>query len=265
MQEPVLELVDVGRRTSGTTLLSGINWRIDPGQHWVVLGPNGSGKTTLLRIAGLHLHPTTGSVRVLGQTLGRADVRSLRPRVGYASASLADAIRPGLAAVDVVMTARHGALEAWWHRYSDDDRERSRSLLDRVGCRERADHAFGSLSSGEKQRVLLARTLMVDPDLLLLDEPTAGLDLGGREELVTTLADLAANPGTPPMVQVTHHVEEIPPGFTHGLLLEGGQVAAAGPLSTVVTSTALSQCFGMDLRLSTDSGRWTIRVERTDR
>ena len=138
------------------------------------------------------------------------------------------------------MTARHGALEAWWHRYSDDDRERSRSLLDRVGCGTRADHPFGALSSGERQRVLLARTLMVDPDLLLLDEPTAGLDLGGREELVATLANLAANPDTPPMVQVTHHVEEIPPGSTPGLLLHGGRVAAAGLLATGPTSMALS-------------------------
>tara|TARA_B000000460_G_scaffold20368_1_gene13439 strand:+ start:121 stop:999 length:879 start_codon:yes stop_codon:yes gene_type:complete len=263
--EPVLELIAVGCRTGGTTLLSGIDWRIDPGQHWIVLGPNGSGKTTLLQIAGLHLHPTTGSVRVLGHTLGRTDVRSLRSRVGYASAALADAIRPGLTAAEVVMTARHGALEAWWHRYSDDDRERSRSLLDRVGCGARADHPFGALSSGERQRVLLARTLMVDPDLLLLDEPTAGLDLGGREELVATLANLAANPDTPPMVQVTHHVEEIPPGFTHGLLLDGGRVAAAGLLATVLTSKALSQCYGMDLHLSTDAGRWTIQVDRTDR
>ena len=153
------------------------------------------------------------------------------------------------------MTARLGAVEAWWQRYWDEDGEGSRSLLDRVGCGTRADHPFGTLSSGERQRVLLARTLMVDPDLLLLDEPTAGLDLGGREELVATLANLATDPNTPPIVQVTHHVEEIPPGFTHGLLLDGGQVAVAGPLATVLTSKALSQCSGMDLHLSPDVPR----------
>jgi iron complex transport system ATP-binding protein len=258
--EPVLQLTGVGRRIGGTTLLADIDWRIEPGQHWVVLGPNGSGKSTLLRIAGLHLHPTAGTVRVLGETLGRTDVRTLRKRIGYASASLADAFRPGITASDVVMTALNGALEPWWHDYMDDDRDRARSLLGRIGCGDRSGHAFGTLSSGERQRVLLARTLMVEPDLLLLDEPTAGLDLGGREELGATLADLAADPETPPMVQVTHHVEEIPPGFTHALLLEAGRVVDAGPLAYVLTEQALSGCYGLDLSLTHVAGRWAVRA-----
>ena len=257
---PVLELTGVGRTTDGTTILEGFDWTVRHGEHWVVLGPNGSGKSTLLRIAALRLHPTTGSVRVLGQELGRTDVRTLRTRVGYASAALADAFRPDLTAADVVMTARHGALEPWWHEYDDADRDRARSLLERIGCRHRADHRFGSLSSGERQRVLLARTLMVDPELLLLDESTAGLDLGGREELVATLADLAADTTVPPMVQVTHHVEEVPPGFTHALLMESGRCTADGPLAEVLTASSLSATYGLDLALSVDNGRWSVRV-----
>ncbi len=260
IREPVLELVNVHRRTGGTTLLDGINWRINQGQHWVVLGPNGSGKSTLLRIAGLHLHPTTGTVRVLGEELGRSDVRALRTRIGYASASLADAFRPNLPAIDVVMTARHGALEPWWHDYTDADQSRARDLLKRMGCGDRINHQFGALSSGERQRVMLARTLMVDPDLLLLDEPTAGLDLGGREELVATLGDLATDPVIPPMVQVTHHVEEVPPGFTHALLMEGGRSVKSGPLVKVLTARALSDCYGLPLSLSQNAGRWSVRV-----
>ena len=261
--ETVLELVGVGRTTGGTTILDDVDWTVRRGQHWVVLGPNGSGKSTLLRIAALRLHPTVGRVRILGHELGRTDVRTLRTGIGYASASLADAFRPELPAADVVMTARHGALEPWWHDYDDADRDRARALLGRTGCGHRSDHRFGSLSSGEKQRVLLARTLMVDPELLLLDEPTAGLDLGGREELVATLADLAADPTVPPMVQVTHHVEEVPPGFTHALLVDGGRCVASGPLSEVMTAASLSATYGLDLDLSVDAGRWSVRVTGT--
>lgn len=260
MTRPVLHLDGVSVRRDDTLLLDRIDWRIEPGQHWVVLGPNGSGKSTLLRLAALHLHPSEGSVQVLGETLGRTDTRVLRRRIGYAAAALAASLRSGIDAADVVMTARYGALETWWHDYDDADRERARQLLKQVGCVDRADHAFGTLSSGERQRVLLARTLMTDPELLLLDEPTAALDLGGREELVDTLAVLAADPDTPPMALVTHHVEEIPPGFTHCLMLAGGRVAATGPLDDVLTSRALSDCYGLDLRLANEAGRWSVRV-----
>lgn len=260
MTRPVLHLDGVSVRRDDTVLLDRVDWQIEPGQHWVVLGPNGSGKSTLLRLAALHLHPSEGSVQVLGETLGRTDTRMLRRRIGYAAAVLADSLRSGIDAADVVMTARYGALEPWWHDYDDADRERARRLLKQVGCGDRADHAFGTLSSGERQRVLLARTLMTDPELLLLDEPTAALDLGGREELVDTLAALAADPDTPPMALVTHHVEEIPPGFTHCLMLAGGRVAAAGSLKKVLTSRALSDCYGLDLRLANEAGRWTVRV-----
>jgi len=261
--DPVLKLEGISRTIEGTTILSDVDWTIRRGEHWIVLGPNGSGKSTLLQIAALRLHPSAGRVRVLGQELGRADVRALRTRIGYSSAALADAFRPDLPAVDVVMTARNGALEPWWHEYDISDRERARALLDRTGCGNRSDHRFGSLSSGERQRVLLARTLMVDPELLLLDEPTAALDLGGREELVATLADLAADPSVPPMVQVTHHVEEIPSGFTHALLLDGGRCIAVGPLAEVLSESVLSATYGLRLELSQKAGRWSVQVSGT--
>ncbi len=260
MNEPVLRLEGASVRRGDTVLLGQVDWRVESGQNWVVLGPNGSGKSTLLRLAALRLHPSEGSVSVLGETLGRTDTRVLRRRIGYAASALADSLRPGIDAADVVMTARFGALEPWWHDYDDADRQRARELLTQVGCGDRADHAFGTLSSGERQRVLLARTLMTDPGILLLDEPTAALDLGGREDLVGTLAGLAAEPDTPPMALVTHHVEEIPPGFTHCLMLADGRVAAVGPIDEVLTDEALSDCYGLDLRLDTAAGRWTVRV-----
>ncbi len=198
-------------------------------------------------------------VHVLGQELGRTDVRTLRTRIGLASPSLADRFRGELTPVEIVMTARYGALEPWWHDYDDADRERARALLGRMGCAAVADQRFVLLSSGERQRVLLARTLMTAPELLLLDEPTAGLDLGGREELVATLSTLAADVTTPPVVLVTHHVEEIPHGFTHVLLLAEGRVQATGTIQDVLTADALSACFGLPLELDHTGHRWTAR------
>ena len=256
----MLHLDGVSVRRDDTVLLDQVDWRVEPGQHWVVLGPNGSGKSTLMRLAALHLHPSEGIVQVLGETLGRTDTRVLRRRIGYTAAALADSLRPGIDAADVVMTALHGALEPWWHDYDDGDREQARELLKQVGCGDRAEHPFGTLSSGERQRVLLARTLMTDPEVLLLDEPTAALDLDGREGLVGTLARLAADSDNPPMALVTHHVEEIPPGFTHCLLLAAGRMISAGRLDEVLTDEALSDCYGLNLRLTNDDGRWAVRL-----
>ncbi len=256
---PVLRLHGVGLTIEGRRVLKDVAWRVAPGERWVVLGRNGSGKTSLLRIASLYLHPTEGTVDVLGERLGRTDVRHLRTRIGVASAAMADLLRPGLTATDVVMTAKHAALEPWWHQYDDADRARAVGLLDRLGGAALADQRFGTLSSGERQRVQLARTLMGDPGLLLLDEPTAGLDLGGREDLVHRLGELAADPTTPPVVLVTHHVEEIPPGFDHVLLLLDGEVQAAGPTEEVLTAEALSACFGLPLAVERHGRRWTAR------
>jgi len=255
----VLELHDVGLVRDGRRLLDGIDWTVSRGERWVVLGANGSGKTTLLRIASLWLHPSTGSVTVLGQTLGRTDVRTLRQKIGVSSQAFLDMLRPDLAVIDAVMTAKHAALEPWWHSYDADDRRRALGVLDRLGIAALADRPFGTLSSGERQRAQLARTLFTDPSLLLLDEPTAGLDLGGREDLVARLGSLAEDPATAPTVLVTHHVEEIPPGFTHALLLRGGRVLAAGPLADTLTVDNASSCFGLALHLEREDGRWWAR------
>jgi iron complex transport system ATP-binding protein len=257
---PALALDDVSVSIGGRPVLRGITWQVHDGERWVVLGRNGCGKTTLLRIASLTLHPSSGEVAVLGEVLGRTDVRSLRPRIGLASAAMADRLRPGLVARDVVMTARFGALEPWWDEYTDDDRARAEALLAGLGVGSLVDQAFGTLSSGERQRVQLARLLMNDPGLLLLDEPTAGLDLGGREDLVAALDDLAAVEGGPPMVLVTHHVEEIPTRFTHVLLLRDGEVLAAGPIADTLDRAGLSACFGLDLELEHAAGRWFARA-----
>jgi iron complex transport system ATP-binding protein len=257
---PALAFSGVRFERDGRAILDGIDWTVAPGERWVLLGPNGSGKTTMLRIASMYLHPTAGTADILGARLGRIDVRRHRERVGLVSAALADMLRPTIDARDVVVGARHGALEAWWHSYEDADRQRADELLAFVGCDHLGDRAFGTLSSGERQRVQLARTLMAEPELLLLDEPMAGLDLGGREDLVARLAGLAADPGTPPTVLVTHHVDEIPPGFTHALLLRDGRIVAKGVLADVVTSAALSDCFALPLAVERRDGRfraWT--------
>ncbi|MEQ8839625.1 MAG: ATP-binding cassette domain-containing protein [Acidimicrobiales bacterium] len=256
MTEPVLRLQGVHRTTDGVEILRGIDWTIAPGQHWVVLGPNGCGKTTLVRIASMWLHPSGGDVEVLGERLGRTDVRRLRERVGFASASMADLLRGDLPVADVVMTARNGALEPWWHDYDDADREAAARALERVGIAHLSTRRFGACSSGERQRVLVARALSTDPGLLLLDEPTAALDLAGREHFVRMLSGLAADPSMPPMALVTHHVEEIPDGFTHALLVKQGRVLVAGPLDEVLTAPNLSSCFDLALTLERRRGRY---------
>jgi iron complex transport system ATP-binding protein len=237
-------------------VLKDISLSFYPGAKIGVLGHNGSGKSSLLRIASLYLHPSEGTVEVLGERLGRTDVRRLRTRIGVASSGMADMLRSDLTPLDVVMTAKNAALEPWWHRYDDADRERARSCLAQVGIGHLTERSFSTLSSGERQRVLLARTLMPEPGLLLLDEPTAGLDLAGREDLVAGLSALAADPATPATVLVTHHVEEIPDGFTHLLLLAEGRVSAAGPIDEVLDAEALSACFGLPLGLEHRHGRW---------
>ena len=253
---PALRMAEVGFTRDGQPLLVDVNWEVAEGQRWVVLGANGSGKTTLLRIAALYEHPTSGTVEVLGHRLGQVDVRRLRRRVGFASPALAQMLRPHLRVVDVVMTARHGALEPWWHDYTHADRQRAVGLLEQVGAAGLGDRTIATLSSGERQRVQIARSLMADPALVLLDEPASTLDLGGREMLVADLTRLAADPAAPPLVVVTHRTEEIPAGFTHGLLLRDGLVLAQGPLEQVLTSETLSACFGLRLSLEHRNGRW---------
>ncbi len=257
---PALRCSDITLDLDATRILDAVDWEVQPGEHWVVLGPNGAGKTTLLRIAALYQHPTSGAVDVLGERLGRTDVRTLRERIAFSSPALAARLEPSMTATEVVMTARYAALAPWWHEYTDADRARARSLLERFHCAGVADHRFPTLSAGERQRVLLARTLMNDPGLVLFDEPTAGLDLGGREEFVADLTTWARDAGRPPLVLVTHHLEEIPPDFTHALVLSHGRVTASGPIADTVTSEVLSAAFELALRVDAIDGRFTARL-----
>lgn len=253
---PIVELAAVEVRRAGRTILGPLDWTIRGGQRWAVIGPNGSGKTTLLQVLSTYLWPTRGRVSVLGDEMGTVDARELRRRVGYASSALAAAVDPALPAIDVVMTARHAALAPWWHRFEDADRERAQSLLERLGIGALTLRTFGTLSSGERQRVLIARTLMTRPDLLLLDEPAAGLDLGAREALLRRLTALAADPGIPAIVLVTHHVEEIPADFDHALLLAEGRPVATGPIGETLTGEALTRMYGLPLSVDHRAGRF---------
>jgi iron complex transport system ATP-binding protein len=255
----VLELADVTVRRGQATLLDRISWTVRADERWVILGPNGAGKTTLLQVASAQIHPSAGVAGILDEVLGTVDVFELRPRIGITSAALAERIPRDERVHDVVVSASYGVLGRWREDYDDLDHERAADLLVEVGVRHLADRTFGTLSEGERKRVQIARALMTDPELLLLDEPAAGLDLGGREDLVSTLTVLAADPQSPATVLVSHHVEEIPPGFTHALLLREGAVVAAGPVGEVVTEATLSETFAMPLRLTYAEGRYAAR------
>jgi iron complex transport system ATP-binding protein len=260
---PAIQLEQVSFIRDERLILAPLDWTVAAHERWLVLGANGSGKTTLVRICAMYEHPSGGEVRVLGERLGSTDVRVLRRRIGYSSAAMAAQIRTELTCADVVMTARYAALEPWWHRYDDADRAQAVKCLDQMGVARFADRSLGTLSSGEQQRVLLARTLMNDPGVLLLDEPSARLDLGGREQLVGALAELTTSTTAPPLVLVTHHLDEVPEGMTHVLMLRDGVVVARGPLQATLTTESLSECFAMPLTFETrDDGRmaaWATR------
>jgi iron complex transport system ATP-binding protein len=252
-------MVDVGVRRGKTHLLSGVDWQVEEDERWVILGPNGAGKTTLLRLAAAELHPTKGEVHVLGERLGRVDVFELRPRIGFSSAALLSRVPPEEKVGDVVVSAGYGVLGRWREAYETTDTSRADELLKALGVAHLADRSFGTLSEGERKRTLIARSLMTDPELLLLDEPAAGLDLGGREDLVARLAELAMDLDAPVSILVTHHVEEIPPGFTHLMLLADGGVVAAGVLEDVLTSENLSAAFGQELAVQRAGDRYFAR------
>ena len=256
----VLDLQGVSLRRGTTTILDSIDWTVREGERWVVLGRNGAGKTTLLQIVSGRMHPSSGTADILGDRLGRVDVFELRPRVGLSSAALADRIPAGEVVRDVVLTAAYGVTGRWREAYADVDTQRAADLLAAFDVARFADRTFGTLSEGERKRVQIARSLMTDPELLLLDEPAAGLDLGGREELVAALAELAGDDRSPVLVLVTHHVEEIPPGFTHVLLLRDGAVHAAGPIDETLTAANLSGAFGLELALERHGERWSARA-----
>ena len=244
------------------TLLSKVDWQVKEGERWVILGPNGAGKTTLLQIAAARLHPTSGVAGILDESLGKVDVFELRPRIGLSSAALANQIPEYEKVLNVVVTAAYGVTGRWREGYEKDDERRAFALLNDWGMGPLLNRKFATLSEGERKRVQIARALMTDPELLLLDEPAAGLDLGGREDLVHRLSQLAMDEDAPAIVLVTHHLEEVPPGFTHAMLMRDGEVVAAGPVDDVLTSGNLSETFGLPLDVSVNAGRYTATARR---
>ena len=259
--DDVIRLSGVSVRRGEASLLRDVSWTVRADERWVVLGANGAGKTTLLQVAAGTIRPTTGSVDILGESLDETDLDELLPRIGWASASLADRLPADERVLDVVLTASYAAVRRGAERYDAVDEERARDLLMQLGCRTLVDRRFGTLSEGERKRVQLARALMTDPEVLLLDEPAAGLDLGAREALLRTLGRLAADPDAPALVLVSHHVEEVPAGFTHALMLRQGEVVSAGPIREVMRSSQLSACFGLPLLLFRHGERYTARAQ----
>ncbi len=256
----VLDFESVGVVRGASTLLDDVTWQVEEGERWVILGPNGAGKTTLLQLAAARMHPTRGTATVLGERLGRVDVFELRPRIGLASSALAERIPDGELVRDVVLTASYGVVGRWRESYERLDVSRARRLLGAMGAEHLSERTYGTLSEGERKRVLIARALMTDPELMLLDEPAAGLDLAGREDLVARLGQLAQDLTAPALILVTHHVEEIPPGITDVLLLREGKVVAAGPVQRTLTAENLSEAFDLPLILERHDGRWSARA-----
>ena len=256
----VLELTDVSVVRDGNPILDAVSWTVDSDQRWVVLGPNGAGKTTLLQVASASIHPSSGSARVLEDSLGKVDLAELRPRIGFASTALARRIPADERVVNVVLTAAYAVTGRWNEKYEDIDVRRARRVLAEWKLSHLENRRFGDLSDGEQKRVQIARSVMTDPELLLLDEPAASLDLGAREELLQLLSGYAEAPQSPGIIMVTHHVEEIPAAFTHALLLADGAIRAQGVIADVITEQNLSDTFGLDLVVTENAGRFTARA-----
>ncbi|MFB8386072.1 ABC transporter ATP-binding protein [Microbacterium sp. NPDC055910] len=257
----VLDFSDVIVRRNSRNIVDRLDWTVEDDERWVILGPNGAGKTTVLQLADTLLHPTSGVVTILGERLGRTDVFELRPRIGFASSAMARRVPPEETVVDVVLTAAFSVLGRWREDYEDIDERRALRVLAEWKLDHLADRTFGTLSDGEQKRVQIARAVMTDPEMLLLDEPTASLDLGAREELLALLSGYAQAPTTPAMIMVTHHVEEIPVGFTHVLLLRDGRAVAQGPIAEALTAESLTETFGVPIILSEADGRYAARAE----
>jgi iron complex transport system ATP-binding protein len=256
----ILQLSDISVRRGDRVILGPLNWQVLEGQRWVILGPNGAGKTTLLQICSSLIHPTTGEIHILGEKLGRVDVFELRTRIGLTSSALVEQISPDELVMDVVLTAAYAMLGRWQEKYDLWDESRAMALLTALGVRELGERLFGSLSEGEKKRVQIARALMADPELLLLDEPASSLDLGGREDLLRRIESLSRDPLAPATVIVTHHIEEIPVGTTHALLLRDGVAVAQGEVASVITDQNLTQAYGLAITVQTEGGRFFARA-----
>jgi iron complex transport system ATP-binding protein len=256
----ILELSDISVRRGDRIILGPINWQVLESERWVVLGPNGAGKTTLLQICSSLIHPTAGEINILGEKLGKVDVFELRTRIGLTSSALVEQLPPDELVMDVVLTAAYAMLGRWQEKYDLWDESRAMALLTALGVRELGERLFGSLSEGEKKRVQIARALMADPELLLLDEPASSLDLGGREDLLRRIESLSKDPLAPATVIVTHHIEEIPVGTTHALLLREGAVVAQGEVASVITDQNLTQAYGLAITVQNEGGRFFARA-----
>ncbi|WP_336659331.1 ABC transporter ATP-binding protein [Leucobacter sp. USHLN153] len=258
----VLRLTDVSYVRDRRPILDGINWSVEDSERWVILGPNGAGKTSLMKLATANDYPTRGTVDVLGERLGKVDIFELRTRIGFVSSASSRRIPEQELVRDVVLTAAYSVEGRWNEQYDSIDVRQADRILAEWDLAEYADHRFGTLSDGERKRALIARAVMTDPEMLLLDEPSASLDLGARERLLQMLSGFAASPASPAMIMVTHHVEEVPPGFTHALLLRDGKVQAAGPIAETLTAESLEATFGMPFDLSVSDGRYAAVARR---
>lgn len=256
----VLAFDDVSVVRNGRAILDGLTWSVDETERWVILGPNGAGKSTMLQLAAASMHPTNGSVDVLGERLGRVNVFELRTRIGHAATSLARRIPPYETVGDAIVTAAYAVTGRWQEQYESVDLERAAEVMDAWDLAPLAKRTFGTLSDGERKRVQVARAVMTDPELMLLDEPAGSLDLGAREDLIVSLTEYAKSELAPAIVMVTHHVEEIPPGFTHALLIADGATVAAGPLDSTLTNENLTRTFGRSLQITKTGERFTARA-----
>lgn len=254
--EPVLNLEEVSVVRDGRRILGPITWQVNEGERWVILGPNGAGKTTLLRLLAALIHPTSGAVRILGEKMGQVDVFELRPRIGFTSSAMMDLLPTDEKVMDIVLTSAYAIAGRWQEDYDLWDESRAKALLTTFGVRDLGERLFGTLSEGEKKRVQISRALMADPEVLLLDEPAAGLDLGGREDILTRITNYTSDNNAPVTIIVTHHIEEIPAGTTHALLLKDGAVAHAGPISESLTSESIEEVFGVRIDLSFNGSRY---------
>ncbi|MEY4320170.1 MAG: hypothetical protein RLZZ471_111 [Actinomycetota bacterium] len=255
----VIDLNNITVVRDGKAILSNVDWQVESDQRWVVIGPNGAGKTTLLRVASAQLHPSSGEAKILGALLGKVNVFELRTRLGFASTSLANHIPNSETVLNAVLTASYGITGRWNEEYDDVDIRRAHRVLGEWKLGDLAERAFGTLSDGEKKRTQIARAVMTDPELLLLDEPVASLDLAAREQTIALISAYASEPAAPAIVMVTHHLEEIPAGFTHALVLSAGQVFAAGEIGQTLTSDKLSEAYGLGIQVDFSEGRYRAR------
>jgi len=257
----VLKFDQVSVSRGGKAILSDISWTVAPNERWVIVGPNGAGKTTLLRVAGTHLQPSTGTVQVLGKTLGEVNVFDLRTRIGFASSAVANRIPNSENVLDAVMTASYAITGRFKESYDEVDIRRAKRVLGEWQLSDYADRPFGTLSDGERKRTQIARAVMPDPELLLLDEPVASLDIGSREATIKILGGYASHPDAPAIIMVTHHLEEIPTGFTHALILKDGKITASGPITQALTTEKLSEAYGIPLEVVFFGGRFAVRAK----